>query len=331
MAIEVRCPCGKLLRVDDALGAREGICPACGNLLEVPGGAEGICEVGRTAVSDARGLTTAPAATSHAGLTVVSDRKEPSPSDVMRPSYRLIFPIEVLAGAFLFGPVAGVILLAWNYLLVRRLRAFVLTIFVGLVLTAAAAAAMYAMESRRDPSLVIILPIVVGTWVGLPVTARLLQRRMYADYRARGGERGPLWRLVGLGICGGVLWLVVSFAVLLAWSLVPVLWPAEKSMQASAGETIVYPRELPNDEASRLCDTLKEFGLFNGVGRQTVRLTRRGDGRRVWLALRSGHNDPAVVARFEELHRRIVQEVFPDRPVELVLCDEYWVIKQTFR
>jgi hypothetical protein len=315
------------------LAGREGICPVCGKLLDVPGTPAELPEVG-TATAELESPTPAGAVSRDApdfdlGSSSSKSLPPPLPPDVVKPTYRLSTVRDVFAATFLFGPIGGVVLIAWNYLLLRRRRAFAHTLLAALGLAAVdSAVSLYGMPASGQLRVAVFKT--VFSWVAVPFTAAALQGQTYKDHLARGGRQGPVLRTLVLGACGYAAWWCVFLAVAaiggnVASDEVP------KKLRVTPVETIYYSPDLPDEEARGLGELLKKVGKFTGVGDKTVRLTREGDGRRVWVILASGHGDPEVLRHFDRLRGQIAEQVFPGRPVELVLCDQDMVILQTLR
>jgi hypothetical protein len=331
MPIEFRCPCGRLLRVDDAHAGQQGTCPACGNLLDIPGAVPQTNVIGLSPPPDAAGLTTAPAVAPGQvpGVDGFPEVLPPVP-ELARPTYRLSSAGDVLAGSFLFGPLGGVALIAWNYLVLRRFRAFALVLLAGLVL--AAGVSVLALSATEDAGRFgLSFGFSLLGCVTLPAVAWLLQGRVYDDHLARGGQKGSGWRVLGLGICGAAAWLGVFIAVAIAMAIASESEPAVKTLQVTEVETVYYSRDLPEADARQLGSVLTQLGLFTGEGRKSVRLTRDGDGLRVWIVLRDRHDDPKLVSYFTTVRERLATQAFPGRSVELVLCDDHLVVKRSIR
>jgi hypothetical protein len=320
--VEFRCDCGKLLRVKDEYAGRQGTCPACGELLDVPaaeGGGRGAILV--SPVSE--GLTTTPATTpgepvDHAGLL----EDVPEVPDVTRPAYRLSSAGEVFAGTFLFGPLAGITLIAWNYRVLGRPRAFVLVSLLGLGLTVAVAA-LSLLASSVGLGIVVVI-FAVFCWVALPACARLLQGRAYDEHVAAGGPKGTLGRILGLGFCSLALWVSVFAAVGVLQSL-PYLG---ESKVVQGNFSVTYTGGATKAEADRLASYLVNKWL--GAGQISVELKRAGDGYQFRMVIKKEfQHDPKTLKKLEFDAARISRDVFSGAAVEFQACDEYFRTIQT--
>src|SRR5437660_392883 len=129
MPIELTCSCGKLLRVADEYAGRQGQCPACGRLLDIPSSESALAGLGPTAAEERQRLI------ANAGLGGIEEPAAPestlpplpglSPEgpQVARPAFKLYSPGHVGLAAFLGGPVGAFLLLAINYFRLGKRRA----------------------------------------------------------------------------------------------------------------------------------------------------------------------------------------------------------------
>src|SRR5262249_41928868 len=152
MSIEFRCPCGRLLRVADSLAGRQGICPVCGKLVDVPGAPAEPPDVDTAPVERGGPPPAAappprtPPQSPLGPPPSTSSPAPPPPPDVVKPAYRLSTVRDVFAATFLFGLIGGVALIAWNYRLLGRRRAFAHTLLAGLGLAVVdSAVSLYAV------------------------------------------------------------------------------------------------------------------------------------------------------------------------------------------
>src|SRR5262249_42783992 len=150
MAIDLTCSCGKRLQVSDEYAGRQGQCPACGRVLDIPaphadwpGMAVSLLPSRTESVTPELGPTSIPE-------PVATDFAEtplpipPSPAErplllfreVSRPAYRLFSPGQIGLVAFLFGPGGGLLPLAINYYRLGKAAATWMTVGVGLVTVA---------------------------------------------------------------------------------------------------------------------------------------------------------------------------------------------------
>jgi hypothetical protein len=214
---------------------RETVCPACGRTLRVPAPALGqsvecpACGAVFTAAPaqprppearapDSPPDAPAPPPADEAEELAEDDFDEPPPEG--RPLYALHPPVHVAFAALasLFSPLlAGGVILALNYVALRRFAAAAGAVLAGLagevVLTAVAV-------SDRDNTRSLLLSL-----LGVPLmllVALALQGSLVREHLAAGGRRASLW--VALGVGGGCLLLSLAAAAVLAvWfpALVP--------------------------------------------------------------------------------------------------------------
>jgi hypothetical protein len=318
--------------VADSLAGRQGTCPICGKLLDVPGGTAGSRATGVAVPFDLERPTATATAdpdyTPNFELGAAASPGLPA-ADVVQPTIRLSTGRDVFAATFIFGPLGGIFLIAWNYLVLRRPRAFAVTLLAGLSLAVVMTLAHLRVIASNAHLKATVLTALVS-WLAVPIAAVVLQGRIYKDHLARGGQQGSVWRTLGLGACGLGVWYGVFAIAGVAPNAVILPPPTQKTLQVTPVEVIDYSPELPDDEARRLGDFLQQVGLFTGQGNKSIRLTREGDGRRVWIAFRLGHADNAFLEELRILHRQIAEQVFPGRTVELFVCDENLQIRQIF-
>src|SRR5689334_11485449 len=123
MAVEFRCPCGRWLRVHPEDGVRQGRCPACGRVLDIPEPEKALAPPGPAAPESSTALTDEPGrprtdptalAEGPPAAEALGEAAREVP-DVARPDYRLSPPGQIGLVGFLGGPMSGVLLMARNY------------------------------------------------------------------------------------------------------------------------------------------------------------------------------------------------------------------------
>src|SRR5262245_24263110 len=115
MPINLACACGKQLRVADDFAGRQGRCPACGRLLEIPQWDDVRSGAGPSRLEAGQGVTATPewagpaepGQPEHAVTALSPEGAEriPLEPESTRPGYRLFSPGSIGLVAFLAGPV----------------------------------------------------------------------------------------------------------------------------------------------------------------------------------------------------------------------------------
>src|SRR5262249_36283889 len=146
MTITFTCPCGKRLQVAETLRNREGQCPACGQLLRIPGEPPPAAFPNLTLDDPARSQPASesdlPEHTNVAPETNPLDFAS-MPGD-SRPYFRLPSPLGVVGAAWIGGAVAGCFLLSANFRAQRRPRIAVATALLGVLTIVALLGAIQA-------------------------------------------------------------------------------------------------------------------------------------------------------------------------------------------
>jgi hypothetical protein len=329
MTAELRCPCGRWLRVNQEDGARQGRCPACGHVLDIPVPEVATPPAGPSAATLSAALTDEPGRPLMASTALTDtppaeeplDGPTPEAPDLVRPNYRLSPPGQIGVIAFLGGPMAGVLLMARNYARLGRLAASWLTVLIGLTVTAVAVGLSTAHPEGQGLS-----PIVLAAplWLGTYLAARLLQGSAYEEHLRRGGEQltglvvlGAL--VLGIGLTLGGAW---AFALLYESAL------GDQRLAVSPVEEVLYSRDVTEAEANTLARVFRQEGIFNGQGEKSVKLGKEGDTWVISVILLDGFDDPQTIAEFRALAARVSQAL-GGRPVRIELCDQWLKPKRT--
>jgi len=320
MPIDLTCSCGKRLRVGDEFAGRQGQCPSCGGLLEIPA-AGSIVPLGspsprETAVTASVG---APAAVEpdSSDLPAWSDWHEPS-----RPWYKLYSPGCIGLVAFLTGPVGAFFLLILNYWRLGKPRAARLTIYAGVVTMAAVLILGFSLP-ESIPGLLIGIPLFVLIWIA----ARILQEDIYADHLRQGGQAASGWSAAGFGLLGLVLYLGIFYG---AFSIYQQHLSAGfgTRLDFGGGEEVFYKNGATQADAWALGTFLRRDGYFNGQGPKSVRISRDGNRLVVDFVVQNWvFQDRPVQQEFRQLGQEISQQAFGGDPIEVHLCDEMFRVK----
>lgn len=321
MPVELRCPCGRLLRVADEYAGRQGTCPACGALLEIPPAEKDAAGPGLAGPPEAEGVTTAPAVTPRfePGDTGLPEYENaPDLPNIAPPAYKLSSAGEVFAGTFLLGPLAGISLIAWNYLVLGHTRAFVLTLLAGLGLAAVVAALV-----PGDGGIGIVVGVAAVCWLVVPLCARALQGRAFDDHLARGGATGTTGRILGLGLCSFAVWMGVFFAVGMLRELLALSLSGSDQFVRGNFE-VAYSGGASKSDAERLAAYLSA-NWAAAPGRVSVQIKKADEGYLFRVVVKKEFQaDKKNLKDLEFEAARISRDVFGGAAVQLEACDEYF-------
>jgi hypothetical protein len=332
MPIDLFCACGKKFRVAEALAGQTGQCPACGALLSIPGSQAPAAPASRPAGPAPRPRELSPPAydvpppldLSPARFDVSPPPAPPSvpprlvvapfPADVppggARARPRLYSPAAILGATFFGGPLGGMLILALNYRTLRRPRAAVGAVLVGVLASALGLIAVHVVS--RPMALAVALYL-----VSLAATPFLALWFQGEGFGAKKAAPAPAGVAAVIGILGGL-------ALIGGFVLIKPVFPRgpRDFVVFGKGEVIWFHTGARKWQAELLGQVLQEQGLFDGVGAKTVELFKSGDTYVVTFILADIEwDDPDVIAIFRRLHRVLAQRVFPGQPVEIRLCD----------
>src|SRR5262249_29429633 len=214
MPIDLTCSCGRQLRVADEYAGRQGRCPACGAVLDIPQRDALVSRWTPPPTDEAQGLTATPGL----GGPVQPDSPDyaatrlppypaegiDEPDELSRPAYKLYSPGCIGLVAFLAGPVGAFILMTLNYWRLGKRGAAWMTIAVALI-TVAALMAISIVLPDNWPSFLIGLPVFLVLWA----SAKALQGNAYDAHRDAGGSPASGWSAAGIALLGIVLYLGV--------------------------------------------------------------------------------------------------------------------------
>ena len=329
MPIELTCPCGKQLRVADEFAGRQGQCPACGALVDIPergavaSGASPAHPEAAQAVTTTRGL--ADAAERNApeyAVTAVppetADRLSPE-SDISRPAYKLFSPGSIGLVAFLAGPVGAFLLLAVNYWRMGK-RGAAWTTVACCVLTMVALMMSVIALPESIPALLIGLPLFLVLWGA----AKGLQGSAYDAHLRNGGEPASGWAATGFAVLGIALY----FGAFLAYDQYLNASFGQK-IDYGGGEEVYYAKGATEADARALGSFLRQAGYFDGKGPKAVRVSLDGNRLVVSLIVQEWVlKDPEAQQELRMMGQQASQRAFSGRPVAVELCDEYFNVKK---
>jgi hypothetical protein len=329
MPIDLSCPCGKRLRVAEEHAGRQGQCPVCGRLLNIPtfenadqGPAPGPPPLRLRPVEVPLPV---PRENRPAGLPAPS-AAEPTPPGRDFPTlvapdgsgtavarYQLYAPGAAALGCLFGSLMAGLVLIGINHRALGRAWAGAVHIFLGLL---AGLVAVAVFRSYFKTPLVLI-GLHGASVLAVYLLALGQQGAVYARHVQRGGAKAPAGRVAG--IC-----LLCLFGLAVVGIPYGIFMNRGGTVTFGLGEEVGYAGGVTRGQAQKFGDLLTEVGLFDGQGPKRVELTMEGDRYVVTCTLKDlGWEEPAVIAAFRALHGRLASEVFDGGPVIIRLCDQY--------
>lgn len=354
MPITLACRCGKQLQIGEMHAGKQGRCPSCDAVLEIPpldipAGLPSLAPEATAQAAPLGGMETIPPAGAPEAVpgrdeALIPPWQQPEPGDgpARPPRYRKLHSPLTLAGAAgLGGFVAGGLVLSANYRSMGKAQAATAAVVAGIFATAVslvfvqvhpaarASRLMYSLSVFAPPFAVVglvqegfsgaallLLPPVVVFGV-----AELTQARAYRAHVRAGGNKHPWWTAAGTGLATAGLCGSVIFGVYL-------LHPREPSEREKGGRVEIGPQQVvlfepgtSRAEAQRLGDALRDLGYLRGMP-VTVRLARGPDGFIVSvIPVLHDLDDPRVLEEFRALGQQLSWHAFDGKPVEIWLCD----------
>jgi hypothetical protein len=320
------CRCGRRLQVAEEHAGKQGRCPACGALLDVPPADPAELEGAPWAVlpppsgddEHAVAATRLPSREREEEVEAGVEQEEPVPR------YRLYSPGHVLLATFLSNFVGGTILLALNYRAMGNRRAARVAAGVAVALMVLLLGALTFLPEKQPPGarLLVLLLILFGMYR----VAKTLQGKAYEAHLRRGGRKASGWAAAGIGL----LCAAVTLGALLGLSVAIDLGMGEayEMIEVGRGNEVYYAGgKVSEAEARRLGTFLKQNDYFPPDGAAVV-LKKSDAGFVLTCFVKEGAwNNPGDRAWFEEFGERASREVFAGKPVEVELCDENWIVK----
>jgi hypothetical protein len=336
MPTELTCHCGKSLVVPAELAGRQGRCPACGAIIEIPLPGSTRNAADQTPIDQSQLLTTNPGEpwlpelrssdySATPGLPAWEKRAGPLPDEfeAPRPAFKLYSPGHAGLAAFLGGPVGAFLIIAINYWRLGKRQAAWATI-VFCVLTAAALIALVFVLPDSKPATAISLPLFLIMW-GL---AKGLQGRDYDAHLKRNGESASGWAAAGLGVLGAMLFLGVLVVVVVVYDHFETDALGTK-VEFPGGDEIYYAKGATEADARALGTHFLVTGFFNGRHPKSVQVTRDADEIVIsFVVQKRALKDPLVQEGFRTIAEEASAEAFPGRRVKVQLCDEDFSVKE---
>jgi hypothetical protein len=241
------------------------------------------------------------------------------------PEYKLFSPGCVALIAFLFGPVAGFILLTINFWRLGKRRAAWMTVAFCTLAMAPLVAILIALPDSF-PGVLVSVPLFLSLWAA----AGVLQGSDYAAHRSNGGESPSGWSAVGFGLLGLVLFVVVFLGIFLTYDYYFDEGFGQKIDYG--GSEVFYAKEVSETDARALGTFLRESGFFDDSHPKSVRLSLDRDRLVICFIVREAAvNDPQVQQGFQSIGQKASQRAFGGRPVVVELCGEDFTVKKRLR
>ncbi len=142
-------------------------------------------------------------------LPLSSQETLPTQETMSTPTYRLYTPWQVFGATFLGGPIAGAWLLGSNYVSLgqpdNRNKAL---LWGGIATVILLILAIFILPEQTPRSLI---PIISCTL--LMSLAKSQQGSLVEAHLAKGGSKGSVWQVIGIGILGLVITLAIALAL----------------------------------------------------------------------------------------------------------------------
>jgi hypothetical protein len=312
MAIDLTCPCGKKLRIGEEHGGKQGRCPLCGRVLDIP--------------SPGTAVPPAPVPL----LRYRPVEMPPAPKSALPPPFDLTRALSSLgrskapggppyspgavAAATIFGSLlGGFAILGLNYHRMKR-RAAARLSFLGGGLSAVVCLAMVLSPSWKTSAL---FSLHLFSVLVMFLLAQGLQGARYARYARQGGDTAPAGRAAGLGM-------------LFAFFLVVMGVAGHAFLRSHFGGTVIlggvpgvrFSPKIRPGEAERVGRLLQVTGISDHKSCEVVRLDRNGTAYVVTLVIPEQFwDDRELLAQLAELWDGLTREAFPGSPVVLQLED----------
>jgi hypothetical protein len=333
MPIDLTCSCGRQLRVADEFAGRQGRCPACGAVLDIPQRDALVSHSAPSPHDEAQALTDTPGLVGPAPpdspeyattrLSQYPAEGIDEPDELSRPTYKLYSPGCIGLVALLAGPVGAFILMTLNFWRLGKRRAAWMTIAVALI-TIAALMAISIVLPDSWPSFLIGLPVFLVLWA----SAKALQGSAYDRHTDAGGSPASGWSAAGIALLGIGLYFGVFFLVFLTYDFFFNEGFGQKITYAS-GEEVYYAKGATEADARALGEALHKSGFFDGKGRKSVRVSLDGNRLVISFVVKDRVlRDPKMQDAFRTVGREASQQAFGGRPVVVELCDQYFEVKK---
>ena len=240
-----------------------------------------------------------------------------------RPDYRLHSPDHVALATFLGSPVAGGLLMAFNY---RRLgntfAAWGWAAF-GVVFTGV----QFVIADLVPPVRLFVLGIAAVGVIAMYCLAKHTLGAALGEHKRQHGQMASGWAAAGTGLACIPVVLAVAFAGAFVFPT------SDLGEQITFGDNdIHYTEGATEQEARALLGVLRgTFGMTEETG-MSVQLRRHGDAYVVAFVLQDdAWNDPDILAEFRDVAFEASADIFDNRPVIVELRDDVWELKRTIK
>ncbi len=348
MSILVDCPCGKKLRIGEEYAGKQGQCPACYRVFDIPA-VDGSPVLATLPAPESTNqlLTVKPVPTEvsgagspegkavHEALSVTPLRLEEiappdfdEPAEFRAPQYKLYSPGHVLLATFLSNVLGGSILIALNYRALGHTKAAWRIVIFGAVTLLVLVVVLILLPDKASTVLGVI------SWVlsmGVMYQfAKTFQGEALEKHFRRGGQKASAARAAGIGLlCGigtavaGAVGMVFAYDALSGFGL-------GQKVVFGTQEEVYYAGGATEAEARKLGQALQQNRFFDGQGEKTVQISKSRDRFIISFVLVEGFWDkPNVRQLFRELGQQLSQKHFGGKPLEIRLCNEWMTTKKT--
>lgn len=243
----------------------------------------------------------------------------------------VLHPVAGVVWAAFWGTVlAAGLVMALNYLRMKKPVAALLTVLIAVAATTVLFALIIAIpDDRGIPNVVFVAPQLIAVFA----VANALQGKSVARHQRQGGTVASVWPGIGIGI----LCLPVVFGILfgVVYFTVPDELHIDIGNQFEFGNDEIYcSGEATEEDARELADLLLEFGFFGTEGGTSVGF-RKLSGQDVQYALSfvvidGGWNDPDIVDALTGLGELLIESGYA-APLMIHLCDDAFTTRKTIR
>jgi hypothetical protein len=312
MAIDLTCPCGKKLRIGEEYAGKQGRCPVCTRVLDIPSPGTAVPPP-PVPLLRYRPVEMPPA----------PKKSTPPPFDLTRALSSLgkskaaggpLYSPGAVAAATVFGSLlGGFVILGLNYHRMKR-RAAARLSFLGGGASAIVCMALVLSPSWKTSSLFGLHTVSV---LVMFLAALGLQGAHYARYVREGGDTAPAGRAAGLGMLFAFLLVVIGVA-------------GHAFLRSHLGGTMIldgiprvrFSSKIRPVEAERVVRLLENARISSQKACEVVRLDRNGAAYVVTLVVPEKFwDDRDLLAQLAELWDGLTRETFPGSPVVLQLED----------
>jgi hypothetical protein len=248
------------------------------------------------------------------------------PATPPRPLYRLFDSRAVGIAAFLCCPLGGVILIAVNYVRLRKAGRAALAVILGLIATALSV--LIKMNWTTAPGSLDRLEFdafeilfLACMWISTWQAAKQAQCDAVEEHVARGGQLGSTAAALGVGIASFAAVLIMAGGVISAYQY-------RKVVTIGTRDQVVYSGLATRAAAIALGNALRSDQYFQDRG-SSVLLNKGIGATTVSFVVQNGvWNQPGVLSSFEEIALELAPTV-GGLPIQVRLVDSRLDLKMT--